>query len=149
MVSAPIGYKCKDCGQRNISHLEKISLKQYILGSTVGLITGIGAGYIWNQLSVFGIFISILVAYAVGFCVSRAISKVIGNKIGLKIQVLAGLIVVIGMLYNPVIIFGSGLIGSYSLPSAIISFTFNGLFNIVSFLSIVIAVWAAIRHFKF
>ena len=148
MVSAHIGYKCRDCGQRNITHIEQISLKQYIWGSVAGLIVAIGAGYVWNLLNGYGLLIGLLISYIVGFCVSRAISKVIGNKIGLKIQILAGVIVLIGMAYNPVILFSKGLITDFSVIPGIISMTLYNAGCIKRVLGIGIAVWAAIRHFK-
>ncbi|OGI04290.1 MAG: hypothetical protein A2104_06640 [Candidatus Melainabacteria bacterium GWF2_32_7] len=148
MVSAHIGYKCRDCGQRNITHIEKITLKQYILGSLVGLAVGIATGYVWNVLSVYGLFINLLVAYAIGFCVSKSISKAIGNKIGIKIQILAGIIVLISMAYNPIFLVSKGFISDFSVVPAVINITLYNISCIKRILALILAVWAAIRHFK-
>ena len=145
MVEAAVGFKCPDCAQAKKTHIEEITHKNYLTGGFCGLVIGTGAGFIWYELSQYGVMISLLVAYAVGFCVSKAISMSIGNKIGLKIQIFAGVITFISMVFNPIIFF------SYILVGAFYSILMTGIFSlfcIIKLLAIIIAIWAAVRHFK-
>lgn len=104
VVNAHIGYKCQDCsGQKKITPVKKITKDQYIYGLLSGLIIGICAGFIWNYLNQYGVFVNLLTAYAVGFCITKTITKTTGNKISLKLQVLAGVITIISMAYNPIV----------------------------------------------
>lgn len=149
MIEAAVGFKCPDCTRASKSHIEEITPRNYVIGGLSGLIIGTGAGYIWYQLSVYGILISLAVAYAVGFCVSKAISYSIGNKIGLKIQVFAGIITFISLMYNPIVILSfmtTGVFPSFFLILAAMSMWCSSC--IIKLLALVIAVWAAVRHFR-
>lgn len=147
-VGASIGYRCPECGKRNLTHLDKISAKQYVYATLSGLFAGLITGLIWYLLRHYSIFINLAVAYAVGFCISKAIFKTIGSKIGLRIQVLTGIITIISMVYNPLIfLFAIG--GSISfLPAFFLTIAPHSIGNIYNLLALVIAIWAAIRHFK-
>ncbi|MDD3149233.1 MAG: hypothetical protein PHV68_00205 [Candidatus Gastranaerophilales bacterium] len=148
MVAAAVGYRCPDCGQRNISHIEKITPPQYLKALSSATLTGIVAGLIWTVLKNYGVFISILVAYAVGFCVAKTIVKVIGNKIGKKIQILSGTITFISMFYNPIIL-TINLYNGFAFLPLLISFSYYNFSSIYSIVAGIIAVWASIRHFRF
>ncbi len=150
MIPAPVGYKCPKCAKTKLAQIQEITTKQYIIGGLSGFIIGSGAGYIWYNLSMYGLLVSLLVAYTVGFCVSRAISKSIGNKIGLRVQVLAAIITVISMVYNPILVamyFFQGVFPSFI--SIIFALSFFCVNCFIKLLAVVIAVWAAIRHFRF
>ena len=145
MVEAAIGFKCPECARGKKTHIEEIALKSYLTGGFAGIVIGAGAGYIWYTLSIYGVMISLLAAYAVGFCISRAITLSIGNKIGLKIQIFAGVITFVSMAFNPIIFMDYILAGAF-FP-ILVTGVFS-LFSLIKLLAIVIAVWAAIRHFK-
>jgi len=145
MIQAAVGFKCPECAKYK-THIEEITPKHYMTGGAAGIIIGAGAGYIWFNLNMYGIFISLMVAYAVGFCISKAISLSIGNKIGLKIQIFAGVITVISIVYNPIILVGY-LFSGGDIVSAILWSTFS-FFSIFRLIAVVIAVWAAVRHFR-
>lgn len=150
LIQTPVGFKCPDCAKAKPSHLEEITNKQYIKGGLSGIVIGAGAGYIWYQLSMYGALISLAVAYAVGFCVSRAITASIGTKVGLKIQIFAGLITLISIVYNPILIAQYLILGLFpSLASVIIAMSLWCSTCIIKLLAVVIAVWASIRHFRF
>jgi len=146
MLSASVGYKCKDCG-KSTNHVETTTLKQYIYAVLSGLFTGIASGYIWFMLRNFGFFISLLVAYAVGLCISKTITKVIGYKINPKLKILVGIITVICMGYNPIVIITN--LTSMPFVDIIVSFTFFNFTNLLTLLALTIAVWAAVRHMDF
>lgn len=149
MVEAVIGFKCPECAKANKSHIEEITPKNYVTGGVAGLIIGAGAGYIWYQLSVYGALISLAVAYAVGFCISKAISMSIGSKIGQKIQIFAGVIAFISIIYNPIMILSYITTGIFpSLFSVISAMSIMCTSCIIKILAAVIAVWAAVRHFR-
>jgi len=147
MVPAAVGYKCKDCGHRNITHIEKITLPQYGLAFVVGAAVATLTGFIWNYLSVYGFIISAVVAYAVGFTISKSISKVIGNKIGFKIQLLTAILTILALVYNPVLMY-LYISGGNPIISSLINFTVFKLNCIKNLISVAIALWASIRHFK-
>lgn len=149
MKEAAVGFKCPNCAQVNKTHIEHITTKNYITGTFTGLVIGTGVGYIWHQLSIYGALISLAIAYAVGFCISKAISASIGNKIGLKIQVMTGLITVISLIYNPIIIIAYLSSGIFpSVFSVIFAMSLWCSSCIIKLLAVIIAVWAAVRHFK-
>jgi hypothetical protein len=149
MVNASVGYKCRDCGKRNVTHIEQITVKEYIFATIAGLTVGSGAGFIWGLLSGYGIFISLLVAYAAGFCISRSITKVIGDKIGSRIRILAALIVIISMIYNPISFVPMVLFGNTGLIGSIIFVTAYNVSNGMHILALIVAIWSAVRHFRF
>jgi len=140
MIPAPVGYKCPSCAKTKLGQLQDITLKQYIIGGLSGIIIGAGVGYIWYNLSVYGVLVSLLISYAVGLCVSRAISASIGNKIGVRVQLFAAIITIVSMVYNP-IIFAICLLQGISFP-------FVCAYCVTEILAVVIAVWASIRHFR-
>ena len=149
MINSAVGYKCKECVERTLIHIEKITIKQYILGALVGLIVGTILGYAWAYLIKFGFFITLLVAYVVGFGISKAISKVIGNKIGIKIQIVAAVIVIISMVYNPINLANMGILNGAPIISTIVYSSIWGVVCPKKLIAIGIAIWAAVRHFKF
>ncbi len=149
MAEAAVGFKCPECAQALKSHIEQISPKSYIIGGLSGLLIGTGAGYIWHKLSPYGALISLAVAYAAGFLISRAISYSIGNKIGVKIQIVAGIITFISLIYNPIVVFSlltTGIFPSFSSVLAMMSIWCTSC--IIKLLAVVIATWAAVRHFR-
>lgn len=146
MIQAPVGFKCPECGKGTKTHVEEITNNQYLIGGASGIIIGAGAGYIWHYLSMYGLLVSLAVAYAVGFCVSKAISASIGNKIGLNIQIFTATITLISIVYNPIIIVMALLSGAW-LPQVVIMMSMS-LFSLYMIVAVVIAVWAAIRHFR-
>ncbi|OGI02205.1 MAG: hypothetical protein A2Y25_04645 [Candidatus Melainabacteria bacterium GWF2_37_15] len=149
MVQSPVGYKCPDCARTKPTHVEEITLKQYVIGGLVGLIVGAGTGYVWYNLSMYGALISLLVAYAVGYCISKAISFSIGNKLGIKIQLFAGIITIISLIYNPIIIAGYIMQGIFpNVASVVLAMSIWCTSCIIKLLAVVIAIWAAIRHFR-
>ena len=137
MIGAAVGYKCPECANANKTHIEEILLKQYLIAGFTGLVIGAGAGYIWHYLSMFGIFINLMVAYAVGFCISKAISLSIGSKIGLNIQVFTGIITVISIVYNPIIAAGYMFQGIHPVL-LLVSMSSGFIFSIMNILAVVI-----------
>jgi len=149
MVEAPVGFICPECASAKKSHIEEITSRDYFIGGFSGLVIGTGAGYIWYELSAYGVLISLAVAYAVGFCVSKAISASIGNKIGRNIQIFAGIITFISLIYNPILIIKFMTTGIFpSLFSVLFAMSMWCTSCIIKILATVIAVWAAIRHFR-
>ncbi len=149
MVHAPVGFKCPVCSKAKPTHIEEVTKKQYAIGGLSGFIIGTGAGYIWYNLSMYGIIIGLLVAYAVGYCVSRAITASIGYKTGTAIKALAAVITFISIVYNPIIIAGYLIQGIFpSIISIIGALSIWCTSCIIKLLAVVIAVWAAIRHFR-
>lgn len=147
-IESAVGYRCPDCGKRNISHIEKISDKDYIRAFMSALLVGSVVGFIWQFFNNFGMFISLAVAYICGFCIARSITKIIGYKIGRKVQILAGVITLISLVLNPISIL-LNLSAGYGLFHLLILFTFTYLGDIIGLLAVIIAIWASIRHFKF
>lgn len=147
-VNAAIGYRCKECGKRVITHIEKVSLPRLFFGSISGLIAGIVAGYLSTNMARYGLLVNLAMAYFVGFCIYFAMTKVIGHKIGRRIQVIAASIAVISILYNPILLgirYGSGLSLEFFLNNFIaISFSCP-----ITILAAFISAWAASRHFNF
>ncbi len=146
MIEAAVGFKCPECANSRKSHIEEVTQDNYIIGSFSGLIIGAGVGFIWHYLSSYGILISLAVAYVVGLCISKAISASIGSKIGKNIEVFTGIITVISIVYNPIILAGYLLTGVNALGTImILTGSFFSIFNLAA---VIIAVWAAIRHFR-
>lgn len=140
MINSAVGYKCKECADKSTSHIEKVNLKEFILAFLSGFAVAVITGFIWNFLNTYGLFVDLLVAYIVGFCISRAITKVIGTKISKRIQILAGLLTVMGMFFNPIL-------ATKGVNTLLLSI--NYLQQPIGILALIIAVWAAVRHFKF
>lgn len=163
IIQAPVGQKCPECVVAHESHVEKISPKEYLLSIVFGGLASAITCYVWNlSLNLLGGFIMAITSYMVGFIVAKTISKIIGKKIGFKIQVIAGTLVFIGLLYNPLQLIKDLVDYNYDISiiftylqrpvEIIISFvsnplSFGGPFWFI--LSVVIAIWAAVRHFKF
>ena len=151
MISAAVGFKCPECASANKTHIEVITLKQYLTGGLAGIIVGAGTGFIWYYLSRYGVLISLISAYAVGFCISKAISASIGSKIGLKIKIFAGIITFISMVFNPIMVLIYMLQGA-GFFDVLLAFSFALIAYLssilIKFLALVIAIWAAIRHFR-
>ncbi len=101
MVQSPVGYKCKECAQPKLTHLEEISQRQYLLGGLVGVISGIGCTYFWFLFKCSLGVLGYAAAYFIGFFVAKAITLITGHKKGLRIQVLSGMITAICVILNP------------------------------------------------
>ena len=163
MIQAPVGQKCPQCITSHESHTTLITNSEYALSILAGGLIAFLLSYVWNRLAGFGgIFIMILTAYLLGFIIAKAISKIIGHKVGYRIQVIAGTLVFVGMLYNPVeminYFFNSG-----GNPFVLMAFIQRPLDILLAFLahpialgypqgfiiSVVIGIWAAVRHFRF
>lgn len=159
MVPAPVGQKCPNCVNKGESHITKITPKEYLLSILAGGFVSFLSCLILLRL--FNGPILVLVAYLIGFAVYKTISSIIGNKIGFKIQAIAGTLVFIGMLYNPLYM-GYGLVKSnFNLwfilaylqgpMDLLLNFAMNPLGcgkRICFILSVVIGVWASVRHFR-
>jgi len=145
-VNAEIGYRCKECGKRAVTHIEQVSLPKLFLGTLVGLIAGTGIGYLWNYTARYGLFINLATAYFVGYCIYYSMVKVIGYKKGRQIQIIAALIALVSVLYNPILLdiqYGS----LFSLEYFITNFVVIGLSNPMRIFAAILAAWAASRHF--
>lgn len=158
MIQAPVGQKCPDCVASRTTHLERITGKEYFIAGTVGLLTSFILSYLWYLIAPGWFLIGLFLAYGVGFVVCRAIQKAIGMKIGYKIQAISGTSVFAGMFYNPVQILidflnsnfqVSLLLGDLEAPLFMFTQIASGNFSAIwTLLSIVIAIWASVYHFK-
>lgn len=159
MIQAPVGQKCPDCVSKNEANITKITKQEYILSIACGGIASILGSYIWSYTQKFGIFIMAIVAYMLGFIVAKAITSIVGNKIGFKIQAIAGSLVFVGILYNPILygynyltkdfnpeILLACILAPANLFSNLITEPFGGSLSVI--ISIAIAIWASVRHFK-
>ena len=103
-------------------------------------------GVLFNFVKPFGMFIAWGSAYLVGFAVAKIITKNEGFLIRRRFGVLLGCMVFISMCYNPILLYiVSSKIGLYN---AILIFSSN-IFNLFNIVSVVLTVWASVRHLKF
>lgn len=157
MIPAPVGQKCPDCVGKTESHITKITSKEYILSIICGGTVSFICSLIWNFIP--GGFFRAAAAYLLGYAVAKTITSIIGNKIGFKIQVIAGTLVFVGLLYNPfyiayhfvtkdfnIDIILATLLSPVEIFIELLSNPFG--YPLWFILSIVIAIWASVRHFK-
>jgi hypothetical protein len=160
MIPAPVGQKCPECVTSYESHTTRITPTEYTLSILTGGIVSLVTCFFWQYLP--SGFLMAISAYLIGFLVAKSITAVIGNKLGFKIQVIAGTLVFIGMLYNPLgmawdfitsgydpIVMVSYIQRPFSMMLALISNPFGNLGPLWLFISVMIGIWAAVRHFKF
>lgn len=155
-IQAPVGQKCPDCVASKMTHLEKITTPQLLKAAIVAIITASVIGYFWADYN-YG-FIGLILAYLIGYCVCWSIKKAIGVKIGMRVHIIASVAVIIGILYNPIILLMEYVSNGNSLTMVIVYikqpfYDFMSLFNgNLTFLwvlvSIGIAIWATTIHLK-
>jgi hypothetical protein len=144
---AAIGYICPDCNAETKSDKTKESLLSLFHTIFQALLAGIVLGFLFNFVKKFGMFISWGCAYLVGFGISKTITKNSGFQNRKRFIAIVTAITLISLVYNPISLFITGV--DLGLPSALMLFTIYYISNIMNLISIVIAVWAAIRHLKF
>lgn len=148
--------KCPDCIANKTTHLEKITLNQFIIAGIIGLTVSSILSYFWNAIS--GGIIGLILAYIYGIIVCKSIQKSIGMKIGFRIQTISAGSVFLGMFYNPIYLITDFAGNNYSfnvlladLQEPITNFTgiIDGNYYSYFFvLSLLIGTWASVRHFK-
>ncbi len=147
MVQSPVGYKCKECAQPKVTHLEQISAKQYILGGLVGLISGVGCTYFWFLFKCSLGILGYAAAYFIGFFVAKTIVLITGHKKGLRIQILAGMITAVCVIFNPLYYLSMIPTPEVFLPTCADVAT-NFFMNPYSACALFLAVLGAILEFK-
>lgn len=155
LIPAPVGQKCPDCVASKTTHLEKISIDQFIIAGVIGLTTSSILSYFWHYT---GGIIALFLAYFYGVIVCKSIQKSIGIKIGFRIQTISASSVFLGMFYNPINLFLEFASSNYSLnillydlqePITKLTGIINGNMGSSFFvLSLLIGTWASVRHFK-
>ena len=148
VVSAPIGYICPDCaGQNKLQNKINASKKDYFFTFINAFVAATILGYLWNFLKPFGPFIMWASAYVVGYAVAKIITTLTKFKTTKILNVITALITIVAIVYNPILIYLS--LGELNIITIFFLFTFAYIGNIMNTISIVIAVWAAVRHLKF
>ncbi len=147
-VSATVGYKCPDCGKPEKTHVEIVSKKSFTLAIIAASLVGSFVGYFQMKFAAFGPFIAWAMAYFTGFIVARCITKVTGFKLNNSLPALAGTITFVSLACNPIIAMKLQQHAG-TLSFSMISLIFLNLRNVISIISIVIGVWASVRHIRF
>jgi len=145
---APIGYQCPDCAQtEKKENAPKITALSWVHTVFQAILAGILLGFLYNFVKPFGMFISWGCAYLVGFAISKTIIKNSGFREERRFVILTTVLTILSIVYNPIAVFFSSV--DIGFGTTLILFTMLYVSNIMNLISIVIAIWAAIRHLRF
>ncbi len=146
--SATIGYHCPDCAQAELAeNALKVSAMSWAHTILQAFLAGILVGFLYNFVKPFGMFISWLCAYLVGFAISKTITRNSGFRKEKRFIILAGFLTLISIVYNPIAVFFSSV--DIGFLNTLALFTIFYVSNIMNLISVVIAIWASIRHLRF
>jgi hypothetical protein len=143
---ATIGYQCPDCAGETQEN-PAASFGSMFHTIFQALLAGIVLGFLFNFVKPFGLFISWGCAYLVGYGISKTITKNAGFQEKRRFIAIAAILTIVSMVYNPISLVFTGI--DLGLPNAFWLFTMYYISNIINLISIVIAVWASIRHLRF
>lgn len=145
---AAIGYHCPDCTEaEEQQNAAKISAMSWAHTLFQAFLAGALLGFLYNFTKQFGMFISWGCAYLVGFAISKTITKNAGFREERRFVILTTIFTVISIVYNPIAVYFSSI--DMGLLNTLFFFTMLYVSNIINLISIIIAIWAAIRHLKF
>jgi hypothetical protein len=90
-MQGPVGFRCKTCGTLANDPLSTIRPTQAVLGLSIAIVLGIGAGFISARIG----FLVIFLGFFAGGLIAEAVMRVIGIKRGRGILalVLGGIVV--------------------------------------------------------
>ena len=146
---ATIGYHCPDCADAEEKETQAAKISPMSWAHTIfqALLAGVLLGFLYNFTKQFGMFISWGSSYLVGYGIAKTITKNAGFRFERRFVVLTTLLTLISMVYNPISVF----ISSYDIGflNTLFFFTMFYVSNIINLISIIIAIWAAIRHLRF
>lgn len=145
IVQLPVGQKCPDCLKSKVTHLEKISSRQYLVAIIVALVVASLMGYLFNLGNNFGFFYQLIFAYVVGFIVSKSICKAIGYKISKKIQLIVVTSIFIGFFIDPINVYN--LLIDFGNQINIFQLISHKT-DVVKATSFIVASWAAMVHLR-
>lgn len=143
---AVIGYHCPEC-DGNPQKSDKISFFSWFHTIFQTVLAGVLLGFLYNFVKPFGMFISWGCAYLVGFSIAKTITKNAGFQERRRFIAIVSLITIVSVVYNPISVFIAAQ--DVGFLNAMMLFTMYYIRNIINIVSIVIAVWAAVRHLKF
>lgn len=146
-ISASIGYICPECAEKNKPKEKPVSKRDMFFALCNATAAAIILGWLWNFLKPYGVFIILAASYLVGFAIARTITVTTKFKTTKALSIFTGIIAGVAIVYNPIVIWMA--LSDISLLSAIFVFTFAYISNIMNTLSVIIAVWAAVRHLRF
>lgn len=146
-VSAPIGYVCRDCAKKDEPKEKPISKRDYFVALANATAAAIILGFLWNSLKPFGIFISLAGSYLVGFAMARIITATTKFKTTKLLSITTGIIAAVSIVYNPILI--ARALSDINLLQAVLVFSWAYISSITNLLSVIITVWAAVRHLRF
>lgn len=145
---AVIGYHCPDCARAEI---EENSLKISALSWThtifQAFLAGTLLGFLYNFVKPFGMFISWGCAYLVGFAIAKTITKNSGFRAERRFIILTSVLTLLSIVYNPISVYFSSV--DIGFLNTFVLFTMFYVSNIINLISIIIAIWASIRHLRF
>ena len=145
---AAIGYHCPDCADtEEKENALKISTLSWIHTIFQAILAGILLGFLYNFTKPFGMFINWGCAYLVGFSISKTITKNAGFREERRFVFLAMTLTLLSIVYNPISVFFSSI--DIGITNTLFLFTMFYVSNIMNLISIIIAIWAAIRHLRF
>ena len=115
MVETPVGYKCPICSKPKRSEYFYVKPKQLVGGAALGLLVGVGGGFLLGafHLTFF------IVSFLWGSLVGEAVRRGAGGHRGPIMATVAAVAVVLGALIGGMSLFGTilGVIGAVTTLS--------------------------------
>lgn len=148
VIQAPVGFKCSECIKGKHTHLETLTPQQYLIASVVSFTIACIAGFIWHGIEN-TIWLALFFSYLIGFSVTKITCSIIGYKIGFRIQAIVSVSIILGLIYNPIATILDFINKGFN-PLTILNHIALPLsyFTPLLLVSLAIAIWAAIRHFR-
>jgi hypothetical protein len=102
-VPGPVGMRCRDCAAVRSSVLYQVHPARFALAAVTGLAAATVVGFVLDWATGFFIYIFLFVGPIVGRVMGDIILRTTGNKRGLKLEILAGVVVVLGAVLSELI----------------------------------------------